>query len=80
MDLALGFLSVVEDFFNHLGSAGEQFPLIVRVDTVKIVRWGRRTVTVETEEGTETIFTDAELEPERVYFMRPLDPYESGIR
>ena len=30
-------------------------------------------MTVETEEGTETIFTDAELEPGRVYFMRPLN-------
>ena len=71
---ASGFLDDALDYFAHFSSTeGRVFPRVVRVDEIRIDRWGRRKVGVtDDQRETEWLFSDRELEPGRVYFMHPL--------
>lgn len=68
------FVKNAIQFVNSVHSEGAGlFPVIIRIDSITIDRWGRRTIAAFREdERRETIFTDQPLEPGHVYFMHPL--------
>jgi hypothetical protein len=72
--LAREFVKDAREFVHAVNGGGAGlFPVIIRIDAITIDRWGRRTIAAFREgHKRETIFTDQNLEPGRVYFMHPL--------
>lgn len=50
------------------------FPYVLRIDSIRVDRWGRRTVTAvsDEEEPGENLFTENPLRPGELYLMHPL--------
>jgi O-acetyl-ADP-ribose deacetylase (regulator of RNase III) len=71
------FLDLACNLLEHLGRPEfRSFPFIVRIESISIDHYGRRTVkaTSDGESGKteETIFAEVELRPGEHYLMRPL--------
>ena len=70
------FIDACLKFFEHvIGRSGAPriFPHVIRIDSVRIDRWGRRTVHAwSDEEREEVLFLDEDVRPGQTYFMHPL--------
>jgi hypothetical protein len=65
------FIKAAVNFARAVNGVGAGlFPIIIRVDSITIDRWGRRTIVAYRDDGRrETIFTDQQLEAGRMYFV-----------
>jgi hypothetical protein len=66
-------LRVLDHMAEH---EGRVFPFVVRIDSIHVDRYGRRTIKASSDgevgKLVETIFTEAQIVPGELYLMRPL--------